>query len=307
MDESQDRADGEGVAALAALEFSVIAPVYNECDGLEELARRCCDAAQSCGGTHEVLLVDDHSTDGTAELARQLQGREELQALRFMHLDRNRGQFGATRAGLAAARGAIVLVLDGDLQDPPEHLGALLSALRDDTRATVAFAQKARRQDPLWFLLGRAGFHALQSLSKHRVPSGVGSFCAMRLPLAQRVSAVDLPDANLASVLMALDPRVTLRPYDRAGRPHGASRVGAIGLIREALGSLAVTGALPRALSLGAMLVATLAFVLEATPRPYLLALASLLVALAAVSGSRARRAIVASGSNALSSPAADD
>jgi hypothetical protein len=222
--------------------LSVVAPVYNEAAVLAELARRCASAA-AAAPSFEVLLVDDASSDDTRAVAATL----TEPGVRVLHLERNRGQRGATQHGLGAARGHIVVLLDGDLQDPPEQIPALYRELlaRDDLQ--LVFAQKTSRQDPLWFRLGRLGFRAIQRLGRVQVPSGVGSYCAMRAPLAQRAARVRLPAANMASLLVALQPPFGCIPYAKQARYDGQSRVGLAGLVREALGSLALTGALGRA------------------------------------------------------------
>lgn len=220
--------------------LSVVAPIYNEAAILPELARRCLAAARAVDPAAEVLLVDDGSSDSTREVAAALPS-----GVRVLHLPHNVGQLHATFAGLRAAQGAVVVVLDGDLQDPPEQIGALVVALRATPDADVAFAAKTRRDDPLWFRVGRAAYGALQALPGARaVPPGVGAYCAMRRRLAQRAARVPLPDGNLAPLLVALGAVYTLVPYEKVARYDGRSRVGPLGLVREALPSLALTGAL---------------------------------------------------------------
>lgn len=233
--------------------LSVVAPVYQEAAILRELADRCAAAAGAAAPTWEVILVDDGSTDGTRELAPSLPRGVELHSLAA-----NVGQIRATQAGLKRARGSIIAVLDGDLQDPPELIPELFRALSEAPPAIdVVFATKVSRRDPAWFLVGRAGFELLQRVAAvSAVPTGVGSYCVMRRDLAQRAARAALRDANLASVLVALGARCSAVPYDRAERYDGVSRVGAIGLAREALGSLLLTGALTRLSTAGAALLA---------------------------------------------------
>jgi len=224
----------------AGVGLSVVAPVYNEARVLPELAARCAAAALKADPTAEVLLVDDASTDDTPAVSAALSA-----PVRVLRLAKNRRQFGATQAGLAAAQGALVVVLDGDLQDPPEHLTALVARLRAEPDLDVVFATKRSRDDPWWFLLGRAAYAALLALPGARaVPPGAGAFCVMRQRVAQTVAALDLPDANLAPVLIALGVRYGTVDYAKAARYDGVSRVGPLGLIAEAVPSLALTGAL---------------------------------------------------------------
>jgi hypothetical protein len=143
----------------------------------------------------------------------------------------------------------VVVVLDGDLQDPPEQIGALVAAW--ETAGTdVVFATKQHRDDPAWFLVGRAVYGLLQRLPGVRaVPPGVGAYCALSADLAARTSRIGLRTANLAAVLVALGASWTTVPYDKAARYDGTSRIGALGLVDEAWASLLLTGAAPTALA----------------------------------------------------------
>jgi dolichol-phosphate mannosyltransferase len=101
---------------------SVVAPVYNEIETLPEFHRRV--TAALAGRRYELVLVDDGSNDGSGELLEQLAARDT--AVRPVHLSRNFGHQAALTAGLEAARGAAVVTMDADLQDPPEAIPRLL-------------------------------------------------------------------------------------------------------------------------------------------------------------------------------------
>ena len=217
--------------------LSVVAPVHNEVAVVAELVRRIRAAVdEGC----QIVIADDASTDGTAEVLAELAG------VHVVTLEDNVGQFRATCAGLQAATGERVVVLDGDLQDPPELIGALVEAIGD---GDVVFAVKTSRVDPLWFRVGRWGYRLLARLGRGVPPSGAGSYCVMSRDLAARVAASPMRSANLSAVIVSIaEGRATWRTLDyaKAERYDGRSRVGPLGLVREALGSLRVTGALPR-------------------------------------------------------------
>ncbi len=212
--------------------LSVIAPLHDEEVVAGELAARCAAAAARTGRTWELIFVDDASADGTVAA---LEGAGV--PLRLIRLRENRGQWGATRAGLARARGDLVVVLDGDLQDPPELIPRLLEAWDGDPE-TAVFAVKTRRDDPAWFRVGVAGYRLLQGALGAQIPRGAGSYSLLPRAVAARLSRLDLPDANLAAAVAALGVRTRGVPFERAARVDGRSRVGPAGLAREALGSL---------------------------------------------------------------------
>lgn len=222
--------------------ISVVVPVHNEAAVVRELGERLVAAARAAtqaasapvaqvgSPAFEVLLVDDGSTDQTPVIA------ATLADVTNVRLARNRGQLGATLEGLRRARGEIVVVLDGDLQDPPEVIPALVAALGPGL--DVVYAVKADRHDPAWFLAGRLGYRALLRALRADLPSGAGSYCAMTGGMARRVAGFPLRNANLAAILASLGARAATVPYDKAARRDGDSRVGPAGLVREALGSL---------------------------------------------------------------------
>jgi len=227
-------------------DLSVVVPVYNEAAVLDELVARCRAALEATGWPHEVIIADDHSTDATAEKMAELADGE---VVRHVRLPENRGQFGATVAGLAEMRGTRAIVLDGDLQDPPEVITELVAA-HDLTggHEDVIYGIKRDRDDPPWFRLGRALFGWVSTLGEHQLPPGAGSYCLMRVEVARAVVGTSMTHLNLASLLSLLAHRLDVVVYDKAARYDDASRVGPSGLALEAIGSLVLTGAMERLL-----------------------------------------------------------
>lgn len=235
--------------------LSIVAPVYNEAPILPELVARCLRAGARTGRAFEVVLADDASTDGTPAVLATFADDPRVRPCR---LPANAGQFGATQAGLRAARGEWVVVLDGDLQDPPEAIPDLVAALAAAPPAVLAvLAVKSRRDDPRPFMLAQFVFHRLQHLlSRVALPLGAGSYSIMRRAVAERIAAADLRRANLAPVIAvtvrAMHGALATIAYEKAARYDGSGRVGWRGLAAEALESLALTGALPRLFGLAA-------------------------------------------------------
>jgi glycosyltransferase involved in cell wall biosynthesis len=234
---------------MSAPRLSVVVPVHNEAQVLKELVERCAKSAESAfGGSFELIIVDDASDDRTPATLRELSNPR----LRVLRLEHNAGQYRATRAGLRVAAGEWIAVLDGDLQDPPELIPELLAAARQG--GPCVFAVKTGRAERVWFRLGQFCFHLVQSaLGSAPAPRGSGSFCVMSRSVAENVAAVDLRHANLAAVaarvLKKMSARHSAVPYEKGSRYDGRSRVGAWGLVREALGSFFVSGALWRSLA----------------------------------------------------------
>jgi undecaprenyl-phosphate 4-deoxy-4-formamido-L-arabinose transferase len=125
----------------AAPDLSVVVTLYDEEATLEELHRRVTETL--AGRDYELIVVDDGSTDGTWGIVERLRAQDErLRAVRFK---RNFGQHPAMHAGLSRARGAIVVTMDGDLQNQPEDIPTLVAAV--EAGADVASGRRAARHD----------------------------------------------------------------------------------------------------------------------------------------------------------------
>lgn len=130
---------GGGAAPLT----SVVVPVKDEAGNVAPLAREI--AAALKGEPHEILFVDDGSSDGTAAALAAL--KPEIPQLRVLSHSRNLGQSRGIRTGVAAARGDIIVTLDGDGQNDPADIPKLLSALRADPDTAMVSGVRVRRQD----------------------------------------------------------------------------------------------------------------------------------------------------------------
>ncbi len=128
------------------MDLSIVVPIYNEEESVAPLIRELRSALDPLGKSYEIILVDDGSADGTYAVLSQLHQREpRLTVLRFK---RNFGQTAAIAAGLAHARGEVVVAMDGDGQNDPKDIPALLSKL--DEGYDLVSGWRFPRQDPFW-------------------------------------------------------------------------------------------------------------------------------------------------------------
>ncbi|MCX7817803.1 MAG: glycosyltransferase family 2 protein [Kiritimatiellae bacterium] len=129
-----------------APDVSIVVPVFNERESVEPLCRALHEVLQRHGRPYEVILVDDGSTDGSWEVLRRMIA--ELPHLRGIRLRRNFGQTAAMSAGIDAARGAVIVTLDADLQNEPADIPTLLAAMTPDV--DVVSGWRRERKDPFW-------------------------------------------------------------------------------------------------------------------------------------------------------------
>ena len=111
----------------AALDLSVVVPVFNEVDSLAAVAEGALAVLGKLGGRFEIIMIDDGSTDGSDRLLDELANRHE--EVRALHLRRNFGQTAALAAGIDAARGEVIVTMDADGQNDPADIPALLREL----------------------------------------------------------------------------------------------------------------------------------------------------------------------------------
>ncbi len=128
------------------VQLSIVVPAYNEVDNVRPLSVEIRAAAEALGRSYEVIFVDDGSRDGTGELLDQLAGDDAR--LKVVHFAANFGQTAALAAGLEAARGEIIITMDGDRQNDPAEMGRLLAKL-EEGYACVSGWRRDRHDDAL--------------------------------------------------------------------------------------------------------------------------------------------------------------
>lgn len=126
----------------SAKKISVVLPLHNEEDNLEELHSRLRAVLEDIGDSYEIIFVDDASTDGSFEILRDINANNPF--VRVLHFKKNCGESGALAAGFSAARGEVVVTMDADLQSEPKDIPKLLEKLKD---YDVAWGRRTKRQD----------------------------------------------------------------------------------------------------------------------------------------------------------------
>jgi glycosyltransferase involved in cell wall biosynthesis len=134
--------------AAAAIEVSVVIPVFNEAENLRELVERVGQALAPTARRYELLLVDDGSADDSRRILRELAAAHAW--LRPLLLIRNYGQSTALQAGFDHARGELVVTLDGDLQNDPLEIPRLLELMDRRPEIDVVSGWRKQRQDRTW-------------------------------------------------------------------------------------------------------------------------------------------------------------
>ncbi|MBT3183096.1 MAG: glycosyltransferase [Nitrospina sp.] len=164
--------------------ISIVVPVYNEESLVEELVSRLKSVCDGLNRSYEIVIVDDGSDDGSFEKLKRIKETDE--ALRLIRLTRNFGQQSAVLAGFRMSQGDIVVQLDSDLQNPPEEIPKLLTALTDDIDLVTTVHKK--RQDGLLRVIGSKFLRGFgQMLFGESVKLNLSSFRAMRRSVIDKI------------------------------------------------------------------------------------------------------------------------
>jgi dolichol-phosphate mannosyltransferase len=158
-------------------EISVVLPVFNEEAGLPELYRRVKSVLVATGLSHEVIFVNDGSRDGSWEVVLNLASRDR--DISAVNLSRNFGHQIAITAGVDVSRGATVVIMDSDLQDPPELIPTLHAKFREGF--DVVYAQRRTREGETWFkrTTAKAFYRLIRRMTTIDIPVDTGDFRLM--------------------------------------------------------------------------------------------------------------------------------
>lgn len=154
--------------------FSIIAPIYNEIINLPELYPRIRDVMDSTGEPWELVLVDDGSIDGSTDLVRKLHALDPR--VRPVIFARNFGHQIAVTAGLDYSRGEAVVIIDADLQDPPEVILDMIAKWRDGYE--VVYAVRTEREGESWFkeMTASIFYRLIYRITDVDIPLDTGDF-----------------------------------------------------------------------------------------------------------------------------------
>ncbi len=157
--------------------YSLIIPIYNEEETIPELYHRISKIMTCLDGLVELILVNDGSRDKSLKLIRELHQSDPRVC--YLSLARNFGHQTAVTAGLNFARGQVVVILDADLQDPPELIPEMIDQWKQGYE--VVYAQRLKRKQEGWFkrVTAYLFYRLLKRLADVDIPADTGDFCLM--------------------------------------------------------------------------------------------------------------------------------
>ena len=223
--------------------ISVILPVFNERENLEPLLTRLIPVLDKAAVGHfEVLFIDDGSRDGSAEILDSFHLRDSR--LKAIHFSRNFGHQAALQAGLDLSAGKAVILMDADLQDPPELLERLIACWKQGY--DVVYATRKKRQDSLMKKAAyKAFYRTLRLIAEIDVPLDAGDFCLMDRRVVDTLASFRERNRFLRGLRSWVGFKQIGVEYERSARHAGDAKYTLRKLIRLALSGYIGFSAMP--------------------------------------------------------------
>ncbi|HEX2135645.1 MAG TPA: glycosyltransferase family 2 protein [Microvirga sp.] len=208
--------------SAGAIRYSIVVPIFNEAPVLPLLLRRLDAIIQSLDGPVEVILVNDGSTDESAEIIRAKVAGDER--YREISLSRNFGHQIAITAGMEAAAGDAVIVMDADLQDPPEVIGEMIARWKQGYDIVYARRSSRAGESPLKRWTASLFYRVLSKLSSVEIPRDVGDFRLVDRKALDVFRAMPERDRMVRGMFAWLGFRQTAVDFDRPPRAAGETK-----------------------------------------------------------------------------------
>lgn len=216
--------------------YSIIAPVYNEHESLPELKRRITEVMDQTGEPWEIVLIDDGSTDGSSDIIRKIAAEDNR--FRPVIFARNFGHQIAVTAGLDFSRGDAVVIIDADLQDPPEVILEMIAKWKEGYE--VVYAVRAEREGETWFKKTTAAmfYRIIFKITDVKIPLDTGDFRLMDRKVVDVMNSMRERHRFLRGMSSWVGFKQIGLPYKRAARFAGVTKYPFSKMLKLALNAI---------------------------------------------------------------------
>lgn len=223
--------------------FSVVAPVFNEEALVEEFCRRTTAALEPLGEPFEIVLVNDGSRDRSGQIMREIHKRDPR--VKVLSFSRNFGHQLAITAGTDYARGRAVVVIDSDLQDPPEVIPDLIAKWREGYE--VVYAVREEREGETWFKRTTASFfyRLIAGITSVNLPVDAGDFRLMDRKVVDALARIREHHRFMRGLSVWVGFNSVGMPYKRHARKAGNTKYPLRKMLKFALDGITSFSYLP--------------------------------------------------------------
>jgi glycosyltransferase involved in cell wall biosynthesis len=225
------------------LAYSIVAPVYNEEALVTEFCRRAIAALEPLGEPFELVLVDDGSRDSSPEIIRRL--HEQDPRIKVINLSKNFGHQIAITAGMDYARGQVVVVIDSDLQDPPEVIPRMIEEWKRGFQ--VVYGVRGEREGETAFKLATASlfYRLIRKITNVDIPLDTGDFRLMDRKVVNALKSMREQKRFMRGLSVWVGFKQTGITYKRDARKAGETKYPVRKMIRFALDGITAFSYLP--------------------------------------------------------------
>lgn len=205
-----------------SIELSVVVPLYNEELNIHEVYRRTIQVLESITPQHELIFVNDGSADNTLLEIRKYASMNKN--LKYISFSRNFGHQSAIMAGISHASGNGIVIMDGDLQDPPELIKELYAKMKEGYH--VVYAQRETRKGETFFkkITAKLFYRTLKSITSIDIPLDTGDFRIISKKVAQQLMVMQEKNKFLRGQIAWLGFKQTFVRYERQERQMGETK-----------------------------------------------------------------------------------
>ena len=203
-------------------DISIVVPLYNESEVITLLHERLTAVMSGLAMTYELVFVDDGSRDGTVEKMHRLSAEDP--AVTAVFLSRNFGKESALTAGLEHASGSAIIVIDADLQDPPELIPDMIQAWQNG--ADVVCMRRRSREGESWFKRYSASrfYRLLNAISDVEIPPDTGDFRLMSRRAVDALARLNERNRYMKGLFAWIGMPTVVIEYDRHPRAAGVTK-----------------------------------------------------------------------------------
>src|SRR5712664_1232645 len=216
--------------------ISVVIPVYNEEEIISLLHHAVSNAMSKVEDNWEVVYVNDGSDDSSLDLLRRLQSDDSHVVV--VDLSRNWGHMGALSAGLKTARGDAIVLMDGDLQDPPDLIPEMVEAWRGGAQVVTAFRISRQEHSKALSVLFPLFYRVLGALSDYPIPLNAGIFGLLDRQVLNSLNSLREGNRYLPGLRAWVGYRTAIVYYDRQDRVGGEGKLSFVSRIKYAMDAI---------------------------------------------------------------------